>query len=73
MAWWLGGSGFVFKTSAGTQVYVDPYLSNGAEDTFGVGNRRGFPPPIRAEEVRADAVIATHWHEEVIRCSLISM
>ena len=64
MAWWLGGSGFIFKTPAGMQVYIDPYLSNVAEDIFGAGNKRGFPTPICAEDVRADAVIATHWHED---------
>ncbi len=61
-AWWLGGTGFVFKTPAGTQIYVDPYLSNCALGIFGI--ERGFPPPIRAEEARPDLVIATHWHED---------
>lgn len=62
VAWWLGGSGFIFKTPAGTQVYIDPYLSNIVESIF--GSKRGFPTPIRAEDVRANAVIATHWHED---------
>ncbi len=64
VAWWLGGSGFIFKTPAGTQIYIDPYLSSSAEAIFGLGNRRGFPSPIRAEDVRADALISTHWHED---------
>lgn len=64
MAWWLGGSGFVFKTPAGTQIYIDPYLSNIVEGIFGAGNRRGFPTPIEPEKVRAEAVISTHWHED---------
>lgn len=62
MAWWLGGTGFVFKTSAGTQIYVDPYLSNVVAQIFGV--ERGFPAPIAAEEARPDLLIATHWHED---------
>jgi L-ascorbate 6-phosphate lactonase len=62
MAWWLGGTGFVFKTTAGTQIYVDPYLSNCALGIFGL--ERGFPPPLPAEAVRPDLVIATHWHED---------
>lgn len=62
MAWWLGGTGFVFKTSAGTQIYVDPYLSNCASGIFGID--RGFPAPIRAETARPHLVIATHWHED---------
>ena len=62
MAWWLGGTGFVFKMPAGTQLYVDPYLSNCAAGIFGV--ERGIPTLIRAEEARPDLVIATHWHED---------
>lgn len=62
MAWWLGGTGFVFKTPTGTQLYVDPYLSNCAAGIFGVA--RGIPTLIRAEEARPDLVIATHWHED---------
>jgi L-ascorbate 6-phosphate lactonase len=61
-AWWLGGSGFVFKTPAGTQVWIDPYLSDSVRGIFGIG--RAFPPPISAEEARPDAVISTHWHED---------
>ncbi len=61
-AWWLGGSGFVFKTPAGTQIYVDPYLSNVVADIFGVS--RAFPAPIAAEEARPDVVISSHWHED---------
>ncbi len=62
MAWWLGGTGFVFKTAAGTQIYVDPYLSNCVSVIFGI--ERGFPTPIRAEDARPHLVIATHWHED---------
>jgi len=61
-AWWLGGSGFVFKAPDGTVLYVDPYLSNCVKEMFGVG--RAFPSPIAAEDVRADAIISTHWHED---------
>ena len=52
----------MFKTSAGTQVYVDPYLTNCVAQIFGV--ERGFPAPISAEDARPDLVIATHWHED---------
>src|SRR5690348_6306552 len=64
LAWWLGGSGFVFKAPSGTQIYIDPYLSNAVEGIFGEANRRGFPAPIEPENVRADAVVSTHWHED---------
>ncbi|MGH2344929.1 MAG: MBL fold metallo-hydrolase [Chloroflexota bacterium] len=61
-AWWLGGSGFMFKTTAGTQVLIDPYLSNSVQGIFGQG--RAFPPPIEPEQARPDLLIATHWHED---------
>ena len=48
MAWWLGGSGVVLKTPAGTQVYIDPYLSDCVRDIFGIA--RAFPPPITPEK-----------------------
>src|ERR1700721_2981299 len=60
--WWLGGSGVVFKSASGAVVYVDPYLSDSVNGIFGVG--RMFPPPIVPEEVRAEAIVSTHWHED---------
>lgn len=60
--WWLGGSGFAIKSPSGAVVYVDPYLSDSVKSIFGTG--RAFAPPILPEEVRADAVISTHWHED---------
>src|SRR5204863_8525740 len=62
MAWWLGGNGFVFKTPAGAQIYVDPYFTNCVSQIFGI--ERAFPPPIPVEEARPDLLIATHWHED---------
>lgn len=61
-AWWLGGSGFIFKTPAGRQVWIDPYLSDVVKTMFGIG--RAFPPPITAAEGEPDFVISTHWHED---------
>jgi L-ascorbate metabolism protein UlaG (beta-lactamase superfamily) len=60
--WWLGGSGFVFKTAQGTVVYLDAYLSDAVKSIFGAD--RAFAPPIDPQEARADAFIATHWHED---------
>jgi L-ascorbate 6-phosphate lactonase len=60
--WWLGGSGFVFKTPAGTVISLDPYLSNCVEAMFGM--KRAFPSPIGPADLRADAIISTHWHED---------
>lgn len=61
-AWWLGGSGFVFKTAAGRQIWIDPYLSNSVFAIFGVG--RAFPAPISLDEAAPDVVISTHSHED---------
>lgn len=61
-AWWLGGTGWVFKTPGGAQIWIDPYLSDIAKPIFGLA--RGFPPPIAPEEARPDLVIATHFHED---------
>jgi L-ascorbate 6-phosphate lactonase len=60
--WWLGGSGFIIKTPAGRQIWIDPYLSDSVSSIFGV--RRAFPAPISVEEGTPDVVISTHWHED---------
>ncbi|MBP6506206.1 MAG: MBL fold metallo-hydrolase [Opitutaceae bacterium] len=61
-AWWLGGSGFIFKTPAGRQIWIDPYLSDIVQTMFGLG--RAFPPPLTPAEAEPDIVISTHWHED---------
>jgi L-ascorbate 6-phosphate lactonase len=58
--YWLAQAGFVFKTPAGKIVYIDPYLSDVVERAFGF--KRMMACPVRAEEVVADLVIATHEH-----------
>lgn len=62
MAWWLSGTGFVLKTSAGTQIYIDPYFTNCVAQIFGV--ERAGPAPVPVDEAQPDLVIATHWHED---------
>lgn len=61
-AWWLGGSGFIFKSASGRQVWIDPYLSDSAQAMFGL--QRAFPAPISAADGQPDIVICTHWHED---------
>ena len=61
-AWWLGGSGFIFKTPTGRQVWIDPYLSDVVRTMFGIA--RAFTAPITAAEAAPDFVISTHWHED---------
>lgn len=60
--WWLGQAGFAFKTSAGTTVFADPYLSDAVERLAGF--KRLSLAPIAPEEVRADVVVLTHEHED---------
>jgi L-ascorbate 6-phosphate lactonase len=61
-AWWLGGSGWVFKAPSGAQVLVDPYLSDIVREMFDQG--RAFPAPLEAGDIRPDVIISTHWHED---------
>jgi L-ascorbate metabolism protein UlaG (beta-lactamase superfamily) len=61
-AWWLGGSGFIFKTPGGLQVFIDPYLSNVVKLSFGWDRAR--PAALQAEEARPALYISTHWHED---------
>lgn len=62
MAWWLAGTGFVFKTSQGTQIYIDPYFTDCVSQIFGV--HRAVPPPVPVNDARPDLVVVTHWHED---------
>ena len=61
-AWWLGGSGFIFKAASGQEVWIDPYLSNAACEIFGL--KRAFEAPITVAEASPDLIIATHFHED---------
>ncbi len=58
--WWLGQAGFALKSSGGTRIYVDPYLSDGVERAFGF--KRLSLAPVDPEAVRADWVVASHEH-----------
>lgn len=62
VAWWLGGTGFIFKLPDGTRICVDPYLSNIVNNIFGIA--RGFPAPITPQELDAHVVVSTHTHED---------
>jgi L-ascorbate metabolism protein UlaG (beta-lactamase superfamily) len=61
-AWWLGGSGFIFKNAAGRQLWVDPYLSDIVAEIF--AQPRAFPAPITVAESFPDIVVSTHLHED---------
>lgn len=60
--WWLGQSGFVFKTGDSKIVLVDPYLSDAVERLNGF--KRLSLSPITAEEVKSNLVVITHEHTD---------
>lgn len=61
---WLGGAGFIFKTSTGKVVYIDPYLSDALDHYYSWKRLPGSPILILPEEVEADLVLITHAHED---------
>lgn len=58
--YWLCQAGFVFKTSTGKIVYIDPYFSDVVERL--IGFKRMMTCPIAPEDVVADLVVCTHEH-----------
>ena len=61
---WLGQAGFVFKSTGGSVLYVDAYLSHCVERKFGPQWKRIMPPPMQPEEVDGDWFISTHEHDD---------
>jgi L-ascorbate 6-phosphate lactonase len=59
---WLGQGGYLFKSPAGVTVTVDAYLSDYAEEMWGV--RRVLPPVLDPARFAPDLFLATHWHED---------
>ncbi|MCE5259112.1 MAG: MBL fold metallo-hydrolase [Chloroflexi bacterium] len=57
---WLAQAGFVYKTSNGSVIFIDPYLSDYVYRMFGF--KRLMGTPIEADEVDADLVVSTHAH-----------
>ena len=62
MLWWLYQSGVVFKSSGGTVLAVDPYLSDCVTRSYGIA--RNVPAPLDPVEADLDALVATHSHED---------
>ena len=59
---WLLHAGFVVDFPTGERVALDPYLSDIVGRRWGA--KRTAPAPISAEELKADYVIFSHWHED---------
>jgi L-ascorbate 6-phosphate lactonase len=60
--WWLGQSGYLLKTPAGTVIAIDPYLTASRSD--GGQHARLFPPPIAPEALRCQAIFCSHDHPD---------
>jgi len=60
--WWLYQGGVALKTPGGTVVLVDPYLSDSVTRSYGLP--RAVPAPLDPAEANADALLATHSHED---------
>jgi L-ascorbate 6-phosphate lactonase len=59
---WLGQAGYLLKTSAGTIVMIDPYLTDWAETQWGLV--RQLPSPIDPDKLQPDLLLISHWHED---------
>ncbi len=63
--WWLGQSGYIFKTPAGTLAGVDLYLTDSCAAAHpGMDLTRRVPVMIAPEELRIDLFACTHNHAD---------
>ena len=60
--WWLYQAGIAVKSPGGTVILIDPYLSDAVIRSYGTA--RNVPAPLDPAEVDADAVLASHGHED---------
>jgi L-ascorbate 6-phosphate lactonase len=59
---WLGQAGYLFKSPEGAIVILDPYLSDYAEQQWGMP--RIIPAAIDITKIRPDLLLSSHWHED---------
>ncbi len=63
--WWLGQSGYIFKSPGGAVVGVDLYLTDSCTSlTTEVDLRRQVPIMIQPEELEVDVFACTHNHQD---------
>lgn len=65
--WWLGQTGYIFKTPEGTLLTTDMYLTNSCAGTYahlGVDTNRRVPVLIPPEELDVDIYTCTHNHRD---------
>jgi L-ascorbate 6-phosphate lactonase len=68
---WLGQAGYLLKTSKGTIVMIDPYLTDWAETQWGM--KRQIPPPIDPAQLQPDLLLISHWHEDHLDVPLVKL
>lgn len=66
---WLGQAGYLLKTSAGTIVMIDPYLTDWGETQWGLV--RAIPPTIDPTRLQPDLLLISHWHEDHLDAPLV--
>jgi L-ascorbate metabolism protein UlaG (beta-lactamase superfamily) len=59
---WLGQASYLLKPPAGVIVMIDPYLSDWAEQMWGL--KRVIDSPIDPERLHPDLLLISHWHED---------
>jgi L-ascorbate 6-phosphate lactonase len=59
---WLGQASYLLKSPGGVIVMIDPYLSDWAEQMWGL--ERIIDPPIDPGQLPPDLLLITHWHED---------
>jgi L-ascorbate 6-phosphate lactonase len=62
VVWWLYQAGIVVKSPGGAMIAIDPYLSDSVLRSYNIA--RNVPAPIDPAEVRLDAVLASHSHQD---------
>src|SRR5215475_8206029 len=63
--WWLGQSGYIFKTPEGTLASVDMYLTDSCNGIHpGIDLSRKVPILLPPEELDVDIYTCTHNHQD---------
>jgi L-ascorbate 6-phosphate lactonase len=65
--WWLGQTGYIFKTHEGTLLTTDMYLTNSCATAYpdlGLDLHRRVPILIPPEELNVDFYTCTHSHQD---------
>ncbi|MBX3071044.1 MAG: MBL fold metallo-hydrolase [Thermomicrobiales bacterium] len=66
---WLGQASYILKSPSGVIVMIDPYLSDWAEQQWGL--IRVIDPPVDPATFQPDMVLISHWHEDHLDAPVI--